>query len=522
MMRFLRSWSQTVLIAVLAVLGLGFLFYGNAGNLLTSAGTHVHNDFGRIDHTDITMPEFAEAVRNTRDSYLIQGPDRVQQLSQPGLRKEIIQEAWRQMLLMHEADRLHITIDDSQVKDAIENMPAFQKNGVYNPDLYKSQMVSLQNGLHISPVGFFELIKHDLRLNAVNKALFSTIRASSQDISAQYEKLYAPVQVTVVSLDSKPFVSSAQVTPEEIQNEYKNHSDNPAYRTKEKRKIDYVFFNLTPEQAKLTSKDKNAALEALGEKALNFAVSLQPDPTATNAAPPLDFITGAKKLGLTPGTTDFFTEDTTPTGVAPSPAFNSAAFSLTKENPISKVVALDNGVAVLHLVEIQPSDLRPLDEVKPDIVKSLQQNKGMVAQEAAAQAAVKQLKDAVAKGTDFKAAATAAHLKTETVSNLVPMKAAQNDPRQQTLAYIATTLDAGGISNPIPSQVDGSSLIVHLDSRGKADPAGLAQFETQYRDRQEQNLRNDAYIDWANWAGRQPGTRAPADLDQYAAVVDQF
>ena len=36
MMKFLRSQSQTVLVVVLGVIGLGFLFYGNSGNLLTT------------------------------------------------------------------------------------------------------------------------------------------------------------------------------------------------------------------------------------------------------------------------------------------------------------------------------------------------------------------------------------------------------------------------------------------------------------------------------------------------------
>ena len=135
----------------------------------------------------------------------------------------------------------------------------------------------------------------------------------------------------------------------------------------------------TPEQAKLPDAQKTAAKDALGQKALDFALAFQPEPSAGESAPPPapDFLAEAKKRGLTPATTDFFSADTTPANVPPSPAFNSAAFSLAKDNPISKVIELENGVAVLHLAEIQPSQLRPLDEVKADIQKQLQQTKSV-------------------------------------------------------------------------------------------------------------------------------------------------
>ena len=73
MMKFLRSQSQTVLVVVLGVIGLGFLFYGNAGNLLTAPGSHTSNDFGRIDGEDLSVAQLTDAVRNTRESLMISG-----------------------------------------------------------------------------------------------------------------------------------------------------------------------------------------------------------------------------------------------------------------------------------------------------------------------------------------------------------------------------------------------------------------------------------------------------------------
>jgi peptidyl-prolyl cis-trans isomerase D len=529
MMKFLRSQSRTVLTVILAVIALGFLFYGNAGNLLTSGGGRTSNDYGRIDGEDLSVADLYDAVRDTRESLIIHGQS--QELKQPGESAQIAQEAWRQLLLLHEADRLHITVSDQELVDYIHSLPIFQKDGVYSPQVYESQMAVLQNILR-SPTDsgadsianakatFENVLRNDLRTHAVSRALLSTIRTSAQDVSTQFEKIYGPATVSVVTFDPKSFVAAAKVTPAEVEAEYKANPRNPDYRTKEKRKVDYVLFLLSPEQEKLPDAQKTAAKEALGQKALDFALAFQPEPSANGAstAPMPDFMAEARKHGLAPVTTDFFADDTQPTGVPPSPGFNSAAFSLSQDDAISKVVELDNGVAVLHLAEIQPSDLRPLDEVKSDILKQLQQSKGVQAAEAAAQAVDQQLKEAVAKGTDFKVAAMGMKLKVETLPAFVPIKVPPTDQRLQTIAYVVSTLTPGQVSNAVPVPADETTLVIHLDSRATADPSGLAEFQTRFQQSEDEQLRSMVYTDWANWKSKQAGTHRPPDLESYGAL----
>jgi len=527
MMKFLRSQSQTVLVVVLGFIALGFLFYGSSGNFLTTGSSRASNDFGRIDGEDLTVADLTDAVRNTRYWLIINGQS--EELSRPGAAKEVAEEAWRELLLLREADRLHINVSDKELVDYVHNQSIFQKDGVYSPAAYEAFIGELKNILHIpadsdvdptaSTQAVFETVLRDnLRINAVRTALFSTIRSSAQDVSTQYEKFYGPATVSLVTFDPKSFIATAQVTPAEVEAEYKAQPLNPAYRTHEKRKVDYVLFLLTPDQAKLPDAQKAAAKDALGQKALDFALAFQPEPSDTEASPPPDFLTEANKLGLKPATTDFFAADTPPANVPPSPAFNSAAFALTKDNTISKVVELANGVAVLHLAEIQPSNLRPLEEVQADIEKQLQQAEGLQAEQAAAQSASEKLKAEVAKGADFKTAAAAMNLKVETLPAFVPIKASPGDQRLQTIAYATTSLVSGQVSDPVPMQANNTALVLHLDSRGKADPAGLADFETRFRQSQDEQLRQIAYVDWANWKSKQPGTHIPPDLDAYGSV----
>lgn len=519
MMKFLRSQSQLVLIVIVAVLGLSFFFYGSTGNLLVggAGGRPTANDFGRIDGQEISAAQLYDAIRDTRLSLMLRG--RSQDLQQPGARAGIAEEAWRQLLFLHEADRLHIDISDRQLVEYIQRMPVFQKNGAYDPQQYQAQMSVLESNYHITPDTFERVLKNNLRLEAVSQALFSSIRATAGDVVTQYEKYYGPSQVSLVSFAAKDFLNASQASPAEIEAEYKAHPDDPAYRTKEKRKVDYVLFSLTPDQIKLAPKDRAAAKEALGQKALDFALALQPEPSASGTtAPAPDFLAEAKKEGLNPATSDFFAADATPANVPPSPSFNNAAFALTKDNAVSGVIDMDTAVAVLHLAGIQGSELRPLAEVQADIQKTVQQRKATQAAEDAARKAAQDLQAAVTKGTDFKAAATALNLKVETIPAFVPAKTPSQDERLGTISYLASTLAVGQVSEPVPAA--DATLVLHLDSRAKADPAGLAEFETRFRQSRDEQLRQYAYVDWANAYNRRTGTHKPPELDQFGSAVD--
>ena len=316
------------------------------------------------------------------------------------------------------------------------------------------------------------------------------------------------------------YAASSQVAPADIEADYKANPTDPANRTEEKRQVEYVLFPLSAEQQKLPDKDKAAAIQALGDKALDFALALQPDPNApSGTTPPVaDFDAEAKKRGLTPITTNPFTATTPPAGMPPSPAFNNAAFALSKDDPISKVIQLDNGVAVMRLVQIQPSELRPLAEVSAAIEKKLQAQKGRAMRGLAAAIASRTLQAAVKKGADFKTAAAAQHLTVQTLPPFVPRTAPTTDIKQETLGYYSAQLPVGGISQPIPLEADDSVVILHVDSRAPANPAGYAAFEAQYGRARDQELRNRAFVDWINWQSKQPGTHRPPNLDIYGGV----
>ena len=218
MMRYLRSQSQTVLVVLLAVLGLGFILYGNVGIILTSSGNRGPSDYGSIGGENLTGSDLFDAVHNERNSLILQG--RGQVLNQEGVGPPIAEEAWRQLLVQHEADKLHIDVDvNSNVSkqdlvNYIHQYRLFQdpKTGVFSPEIYQNRLAQLQGLFRIpsdsgtDPLATTEaavenVLRQQMRAEAVRKALFSTIRAPAGDVSAAYEKTYGPATVSLVTFD---------------------------------------------------------------------------------------------------------------------------------------------------------------------------------------------------------------------------------------------------------------------------------------------------------------------------------
>ena len=512
-MTFFRTHSRFVL-GIMLVLGVGFLFYGS-GNFSNIGGSPT-TDFGRIDGENLQVADLYNAVRTYRGMLVLQGRD--DQVPQA----QIAENAWQELLALHEAEKLHIDVTDDQVLTAIQSQPEFQKDGVYSPDQYRNAMTMLQNVKHISADAYTGIVRNQLRTAALARALFSSIHAVGAGAKEEYEKEYGPVELSYIVFPASAYTATEKIAPKDIEDAYKADPANPAYRTDEKRQVEYVLFPLTADQQKLPQKDKDAAIQALGQKAIDFALSLQPDPNAPagNTPPPIDFDAQAKKSGLTPVTTAPFTATTPPAGMAPSPAFNNAAFALSQDDPVGKPVQMDNGVAVEKLVKIEPSELKPLAEVTPQIEKELQAKQAKAAQQVAAALAASALQEAVKKGADFKTAAAAQHLTVQTLPAFVPRTVSMKDMKQATLGFYSARLPVGAVSPPIPLESENSVLVLHVDGRNTADVAGFADFEKSFRQSQDQELREKASFDWITWLGKQPGNHRPPNLEAYGGVTD--
>ena len=281
---------------------------------------------------------------------------------------------------------MDLRVGDEQVKDAIRKMSEFAVDGKFNNERY----LSLLNRASYTPARFSESLKADLtrrqllqmlvgsefvlpnEVDTANKlqtqqriAKLLTVKATSlsdaeevsaADIKAYYEKnknLYqSPAQVSVdyVLLDGSKLADQIIINQSDIDTYYDQHQSD--YQIAERRKVAHILVKGDSDEAK----QKAAAILTELNNGADFAELAKKDSEDTFSA----------KKG---GELDWFSR-----GVM-DPAFDDAAFLLTKDAPLSGLVKSNFGYHIIKLLNIKEAETLPFADVEPKVKLALQQEK---------------------------------------------------------------------------------------------------------------------------------------------------
>ena len=179
---------------------------------------------------------------------------------------------------------------------------------------------------------------------------------SAADISAYYEKnknlFQSPAQVSAdyVLLDGSQLGDQIVINQTDIDTYYEQHQSD--YQIAERRKVAHILVMGDSDQAQ----QKATAILTELKNGADFAELAKKDSEDTFSA----------KKG---GELEWFAR-----GVM-DPAFNDAAFALTKEVPLSGLVKSKFGYHIIKLLNIKKTETLPFAEVEPKVKLALRQEK---------------------------------------------------------------------------------------------------------------------------------------------------
>ena len=313
---------------------------------------------------------------------------------------------------------------------------------------------------------------------------------------ANFEQLYSKMEVSTVRFRSADFASQVQVSDPDIAKYFDAHK--AQLKTDQKRQVKFVSFGLNDEQKKLSGKQRIDVLQKLADTANDFTDALQ--------AKGADFDAVVAKFKLTPKETGAFSQASPDPLLAGTPALAQSAFVLTKEAPNGDAIQASDGFYVEHLMKIEPARPLTLEEARPKIVEALKAERlqGLVA--AKADAAAKQLREAMKGGKSVAEAAAQAGVKTEKIPAFALVDnppgaapAATPDPKKQTpdmqaIKEAVSEMSPGTASDLVP-QPDGGLLVI-LEKR---EPLNAAQFAASRPFLESRALRNQRQVVLYEW-----------------------
>jgi peptidyl-prolyl cis-trans isomerase D len=374
------------------------------------------------------------------------------------------------IVLRHEAELLGIEPTEDEVVAAIQSIPAFQNNGVYDPTRYgfMSQILLYPRGL--TAEDFSEMIADSLRVKRIKALLGATVAPSEGEIRDHFTRGFQKTQASVVRFKLADFLATAQVPDEDVKKLFEEKKG--TLKTDETRKVRFVAFVLPKTDKPLAGKDRAAALTELQKKAEEFAVAM----TDKNAK----FDEVAAKLGLKVEETPDFSANQPPAALGSSHAVTAYAFKLTEKEPNSDVIDAGQGgqgYYVIQLAKINPTRPLTFEEAKANLADTLKHERGQEALNLKATEVRNKIAADLKAGKAFAEAAGAQGVKPEDFPAFSLRDPGANTPDAAEIIQVASDMAVGDLSTAMPT-ADGS-VLVYVQKRLPIDENDFKKFQPE-------------------------------------------
>ena len=396
--------------------------------------------------------------------------------------------------MRHEADRLGLRPDASEIADVVRKLPAFQGDSGFDINKFNDLV---QNGL--APLGLSEehieqLVRDQISLNEIQRLLAAGVSLPKNELDENFRRGYDKFYVSVIRFRAADFDKDITINDEDVQKYYDAHK--AELKTDEKRKVEFVQLTLTDEEKKLTGKERIEALEKLADRAADFTQALlQKD---------ADFKQAAGKFQLPLHETGEFTAAEPDPQLKVDPQLGAAAFKLSAQEPNSDPVQVADGYYILHLTGNTEARPLTLEEAKPKIVDALKKARSRELMSTKGAELVQQLREAKTSGQPLEAAIQKAGVKPEKLPafSLIEEeseKAEDKKPKNESPEVLAlkdavALLNPGDVTDFLPSGTDG--LIAIVEKREPPAEANAGEKKAAFEKRILANKERIVVVEW--------------------------
>jgi hypothetical protein len=479
---------------VIAILALPFCLY-----FVKSDTSQIRSDeFAKMYGRKITVMEARRDARLYQLSRLLGMSDLGEGLA-PGGGANDDQKAVAFIInlnvLRHEAERLGIQPAESEIVEAVRNLPAFHGASGFDAAKYDDVERTILPSLGFTDEQLRELAHDDLCLKRIKEIVASGVSLPESESKSNYEQLYGKNFVSVVRIRSADFLKEIKPSDDDIKKYYEAHKGE--LKTEEKRKVEFVRLALTEEQKKLKDKERIDALQKLADRANDFSQALLEKGA--------DFHQIATKFKLPVETTGEFTTSAPDPKLKADPQLNQAAFKLTPQEPNSDPLQSADGFAILHFAGVVEARPLTLDEAKQKIVDQIKSERAREMATAKGRKGAETLRIGLKAGQPLQfTLEQAGGLKAEklepfTVAEEADAKNPPEKPKNEAadmmmIKNVSAQLQPGEVSDFVP-WIDGG-LIVLMEKREPPDPAKYQQTKATFEERYLKTAREYVFMEW--------------------------
>jgi peptidyl-prolyl cis-trans isomerase D len=224
------SWLIKILLGAIVIV---FIFWG-VGSFRSQRGGRV----ALVNGDQITLDEYREAYNNLLEQLRRRFGNNLDEdmLKQLQVKRQALNQLINNKLLVQESKRLKFRVSEKELADAISNITAFQRAGMFDSRLYRD----ILDRLRMTPEAFEETQKNAMMIDKLRTLITSSAKISDQEALEWFNWVNASVNIDFVFFEPGLY-KDIHPSDEEIQTFFENHKEE--YKTDAMVKVRYLKFN---------------------------------------------------------------------------------------------------------------------------------------------------------------------------------------------------------------------------------------------------------------------------------------
>jgi len=474
-----------------------------------SIGLTGSSHLGEIRGEAVSRSDFQKYYHETELSFTLTTGQMISQY--PGMQDMLLRETWNRLITLKAAEDAGITVSPEEVTEYVTLHPIFQQDGKFNPQRFQQFAsaffdppgVSIADGINLER--FESAVRHQLIIEKFNRMIQASTVTTADEVNSLINRLHGTSTVKVGTISREDIAKAIKMDEQEIKAFYQQNQ--ARYMTPEKRKIDYVYYQL-PANAPAEGEEREKLVRQLGEKAFRFS---DPFYQALQDESPLpDFKAQANQAGIPLKNSAYFAVTETIEGISGGTNVGQVAFSLSEDKPVSDAIQVEDGFVVIYLSNIQgsqPISFAEASERVREDYKSQEIERRLSIE--GRQMALK-LRDLMDGGADWETALNDTGFKPSESLSIIPSLEMRNSEQPESSRLAARSASAMEVKETSPFELTGDTGYVFYVADRTAPPADI--IENNREATQEQlNAQQGALLvrEWVKAQYTAPGTSLP-------------
>ena len=238
---------------ILFLVGIPFILFGI--NTYFERGANIK--VAKVDGEEISHA----AYRRTLDE--LRGRVDPSLLDSRPFKERIVESLVEQTLLVRDAEAQGYRVGDVQLDQKIRDLPFFQRDGKYDPQLYQTFL--MREGRDAAE--FRKRLRAELITSQVERGLVDSAFVTEAEVAATVRLLGQRREIAHARIATEGFAPKVTVTPQAIEDYYNAHADD--FKTEEQVRVEYIRL-AAADLAKDYQPDEQALKRAYAEEAARY------------------------------------------------------------------------------------------------------------------------------------------------------------------------------------------------------------------------------------------------------------